>query len=96
LTSILDPNREVSPNYLEYIVTTHDGRTTSGVIVAETVTGVTLRRAGGAEETVLRRDIEEMAGTNRSLMPEGLEQSVSVQEMADLLAFLLGKRPGAK
>jgi putative heme-binding domain-containing protein len=96
LTSILDPNREVSPNYLEYMVTTRDGRTTSGVIVAETVTGVTLRRAGGAEETVLRRDIEEMAGTNRSLMPEGLEQSVSVQEMADLLAFLLDKRQGAK
>jgi putative heme-binding domain-containing protein len=96
LTSILDPNREVSPNYLEYMVTTRDGRTTSGVIVAETVTGVTLRRAGGAEETVLRRDIEEMAGTNRSLMPEGLEQSISVQEMADLLAFLLGKRREAK
>jgi hypothetical protein len=29
-------------------------------------------------------------------MPEGLEQSVSMQEMADLLAFLLGKRQGAK
>jgi putative membrane-bound dehydrogenase-like protein len=96
LTSILDPNREVSPNYLEYLVTTRDGRTTSGVIVAETVTGVTLRRAGGAEETVLRRDIEELAGTNRSLMPEGLEQSVNMQEMADLLAFLLGKGRKAK
>jgi putative membrane-bound dehydrogenase-like protein len=96
LTSILDPNREVSPNYLEYLVATRDGRTTSGVIVAETVTGVTLRRAGGAEETVLRRDIEEMAGTNRSLMPEGLEQSISVQEMADLVSYLLGKRREAK
>ena len=50
----------------------------------------------GSVETVLRRDIEEMAGTNRSLMPEGLEQTVSMQETADLLAFLLGKRPGAK
>jgi putative heme-binding domain-containing protein len=96
LTSILDPNREVSPNYLEYLVATRDGRTTSGVIVAETVTGVTLRRAGGAEETVLRRDIEEMAGTNRSLMPEGLEQSIGMQEMADLISFLLGKRREAK
>ena len=36
----------MSPNYLEYLVTTRDGRSTSGVIVAETVTGVTLRRAG--------------------------------------------------
>jgi putative heme-binding domain-containing protein len=93
LTNILDPNREVSPGYLEYLVTTRDGRTTSGVIAAETVTGVTLRRAGGVQETVLRQDIEEMAGTNRSLMPEGLEQSITVREMADLLAFLLGKGP---
>jgi putative heme-binding domain-containing protein len=92
LTSILDPNREASPNYLEYLVTTRDGRVTSGVIVAETVTGVALRRAGGVQETVLRQDIEEMAGTNRSLMPEGLEQSITTQEMADLLAFLLGPR----
>jgi putative membrane-bound dehydrogenase-like protein len=96
LASILDPNREVSPNYLEYLVTTRDGRVTSGVVVAETVTGVTLRRAGGVQETVLRQNIEEMAGTNRSLMPEGLEQSITVQEMADLLAFLLGKGAGAK
>jgi putative heme-binding domain-containing protein len=96
LTHILDPNREVSPNYLEYLVTTRDGKTTSGVIVAETVTSLTLRRTGGVQETVLRQDIEEMASTNRSLMPDGLEQTVSPQEMADLIAFLLGKPGGGK
>jgi putative membrane-bound dehydrogenase-like protein len=93
LTNILDPNREVSPNYLEYLVTTRDGKTSSGVIVAETVTSLTLKRTGGVQETVLRQNIDDMAGTNRSLMPDGLEQSINVQEMADLLAFLLGKSP---
>jgi putative membrane-bound dehydrogenase-like protein len=96
LTNILDPNREVSPNYLEYLVTTKDGKTTSGVIVAETVTGLTLKRTGGVQETVLRENIEEMTSTNRSLMPEGLEQTINPQEMADLIAFLLGKPASAK
>jgi putative heme-binding domain-containing protein len=96
LTNILDPNREVSPNYLEYLVTTKDGKTTSGVIVSETVTGLTLRRTGGVEETVLRQNIEEMTSTNRSLMPEGLEQTINPREMADLIAFLLDKSEGDK
>jgi putative membrane-bound dehydrogenase-like protein len=96
LTNILDPNREVSPNYLEYLVTTKDGKTASGVIVSETVTGLVLKRSGGVQETILRQNIEEMSCTNRSLMPEGLEQTIDPQEMADLLAFLLGKTEGAK
>jgi putative heme-binding domain-containing protein len=96
LTSILDPNREVSPNYLEYLVTTKDGKTASGVIVSETVTSLTLKRTGGVLETVLRQNIEEMTSTSRSLMPEGLEQTINPQEMADLISFLLGKNESMK
>jgi putative heme-binding domain-containing protein len=96
LTSILDPNREVSPNYLEYLVTTKDGKTVSGVIVSETVTSLTLKRTGGVQETVLRQNLEEMTSTNRSLMPEGLEQTINPREMADLIAFLLGKYESTK
>jgi len=36
----------------------------------------------------LRKDIDEIASTGISLMPEGLEKSINVQEMADLLVFL--------
>jgi putative heme-binding domain-containing protein len=89
LTHVLDPNREVAPDFLEYVVALKDGRVASGLIVTETATGVTLRRAQGAEETVLRRDIDSIASTGKSLMPEGLEAQVKPQEMADLLAFLL-------
>jgi putative heme-binding domain-containing protein len=96
LTNILDPNREVTPNYLEYLVTTKDGKTTSGILVSETISGLTLKRSGGVQEMVLRQNIEEMTSTGRSLMPEGLEQTITPQEMADLLAFLLGKPESAK
>jgi hypothetical protein len=51
---------------------------------------LTLRRPGGAENTVLSTNIDAIAGTGQSLMPEGLEARVSPREMADLIAFLEG------
>lgn len=92
MLNILDPNREVSPNYLEYVVQLNDGRVRTGVIVSETASAITLRRAEGQSETILRQDIEELSSTGRSLMPEGLEKNISIQEMADLLAFVLNKK----
>jgi len=93
LLHILDPNREVAPNFVEYVVTQTDGRSTTGIVVAETATSITLRRAEGRQETILRDDIDEMASSGRSLMPEGLEQRVSREEMADLVALLLSRKP---
>ena len=49
---------------------------------------VTLRRAENQTETVLRQDIEEIQSTGVSLMPEGLEKTITIEEMADLLTFL--------
>ena len=94
LLAILDPNREVDPRYLNYTVNTTDGRVTSGIIAAETATAVTLKRADGQTETILRSQIEELSSTGQSLMPEGVEQKVSQQEMADLIAFLLATAQG--
>jgi putative heme-binding domain-containing protein len=53
---------------------------------------VTLRRADGAVESVLRTQIDELKSTGLSLMPEGLEQRITPAEMANLLAFLKGPR----
>src|SRR5207248_3338638 len=60
LIHILDPNLEVSPEFIEYFVVLKDGRTTTGVIAAETATGLTLRRANNVQETILRQSIEEI------------------------------------
>jgi putative heme-binding domain-containing protein len=90
LLHILDPNREVAPDYLEYAVELDDGRVLTGLVAAETAASLTLRRAEGLEETVLRANIEAITSTGKSLMPEGLEARISPAEMADLIAFLLG------
>jgi putative heme-binding domain-containing protein len=88
LVNVLDPNREVNPQYLNYAVRLIDGRTLSGMIAAETATGVTLRRAENLSDTVLRIDIDQLKSTGQSLMPEGLERQIDQQAMADLLEYL--------
>ena len=88
LIDVLDPNREVAPDYMTLTVATHRGQVVSGLLAEETATTLKLRRAEGIEETILRSEIDVLRSTGRSLMPEGLEQSISLQEMADLIAFL--------
>ncbi|MFO0891653.1 MAG: c-type cytochrome, partial [Isosphaeraceae bacterium] len=88
LSDILHPNRDVAPDYVALSVATRDGQVLSGLLVEETVSGVKLRQAEGVERTVLRSEIAEIRSSGRSLMPDGLEQAIKPQDMADLLAFL--------
>lgn len=89
LVDVLDPSREVDPRFQEYVVMTKSGRLVTGIIAAESAAGLTLRRAEKAEETLLRSNIESITATPRSLMPEGLEQKIGREEMADLIVYLL-------
>jgi putative heme-binding domain-containing protein len=92
LTDILDPSRVIDNNYVNYVVKTKGGAVLSGFIASQTASSLTLRRGQGQEDVVLRQDIEEMKSSGVSLMPDGLEKNVSVEGMADLLAFLKGWR----
>jgi putative membrane-bound dehydrogenase-like protein len=88
VTNILDPNREVSPYFSLYLVETNDGRTLSGLIASETAGNLTLKRADGGTDTVLRSEIKSLTSPGISLMPEGLEAVITPQQMADLIAYL--------
>lgn len=88
LTNVLDPNREVSPNFALYIVETNDGRTLSGLIASEAAGNLTLKRADGGTDSVLRSEIKSLTSPGISLMPEGLEGAITPQQMADLIAYL--------
>jgi putative membrane-bound dehydrogenase-like protein len=88
LIDILDPSRQVSPDFINYTLTTTDGKLRTGFIAAETAASLTLRRAGEGDDTILRSQIKELRAEGKSLMPEGLEQGLTAQDMADLLSFL--------
>lgn len=89
LTNVLDPSREVNPLYVNYVCVTNDGRTLTGLIAAESAASVTLKRAEGVTDTVLRVDIDELQSTGLSIMPEGLEKQLDQQTMADVIAYLM-------
>ncbi len=89
LTNLLDPNREVTPDYLTYVVVTADGRTYTGMLANQSATTISLQRAEGEPLVLLRADIEEMRTSGISLMPEGLEKDLDVDAVADLLAYLM-------
>jgi putative membrane-bound dehydrogenase-like protein len=88
LLNVLDPNREVNPQYLNYAVLLIDGRQLTGLIASETATSLTLKRADNATDNILRIDIDQLKSTGMSLMPEGMEKQIDQAAMADLLEFL--------
>lgn len=88
MTDILNPNQAIDNNYVNYVVNLKSGKVVSGLIVAETASGITLKRAENQTDEVLRTDIEDIRSTGTSLMPDGLEKTINLQEMADLLRFL--------
>jgi putative heme-binding domain-containing protein len=88
LFDILVPNAAIDANYVNYVVSTKDGRIMTGLLTAESASSITLVRAEKQADVVLRKDVDEIASTGISLMPEGMEKSINVQEMADLLRFL--------
>jgi putative heme-binding domain-containing protein len=97
LVDILDPSSTITVGYRAYTVITQEGKVYTGTLAAETATSVTLRREKGAEDTNLRKYIDQMVAASKSLMPEGLEQQISPQDMANLLGYLRAVlRPGAR
>ncbi len=87
LNSILDPSRSVDARYMNYVAFTADGRTYSGMIAGETGNSVTLIGQDGKEQVLLRGELEELTSTGKSMMPDGLEKDLSVEDLADLIAY---------
>jgi putative heme-binding domain-containing protein len=88
LADILHPNRSIADAYEFWSVTLKNGSAVSGLIASETSTSVTLKDLAGQTRTIPRSDIVSLQSSDVSVMPEGLENSVNVEQMRDLLAFL--------
>jgi putative membrane-bound dehydrogenase-like protein len=93
LEQILDPNREINPAYINYTAALIDGRIVTGMIASESATSITLKRAEGATDVILRSQIDEMISTGVSLMPEGLEKDITPEQLADIIAYVRRRQP---
>ncbi len=89
LRSILEPSREVAPQYYPSQVKLKDGSEFTGIMLRSSNTEV-FRDLTGKERSFPQTDIVKRTELKTSLMPQGLPVSLTDVELRDLLAFLTG------
>ena len=95
LSNVFDPSLVIGASYQARTIATTEGRVVTGLVAEESDQRVVLKVQGGKQEIVPRSQIEEMKTSELSLMPEDLEKTLNMQEIADLFAFItLDKPPG--
>jgi putative heme-binding domain-containing protein len=92
LEAIVFPSSTIVPEYRGLNLITKEGQTITGLVVSQTEEALFVRTSQLAEVRLARGQIEEVAPANVSLMPQGLEKSMTDQEFADLLEFLFERR----
>jgi putative heme-binding domain-containing protein len=65
-----------------------DGQFVEGWIVSQKENSVTLRTVAGSDKTILKSNIKSSTNTGKSLMPVGLEKSMTKDGFIDLIAYL--------
>ena len=96
LSNVFDPSLVIGASYQARSVITADGRILTGLLAEDNPQRIVLKTQGGKLEIVPRAEVEEVAISQLSLMPEGLEKQLTLEQLADLFAFLaLDKPPGS-
>ncbi|WP_339713819.1 PVC-type heme-binding CxxCH protein [Cyclobacterium amurskyense] len=88
LLNVLEPSAEIQDAYKLVVITTMDGRTYTGNVVAENGKQLTLKIAGQEPVKINKSSIQNKEITNVSLMPPGLFESLSEKEIVNLMAYL--------
>jgi putative heme-binding domain-containing protein len=88
--AIAFPSASFAREFRTYVIVTGEGKVHTGVISRQTADSVFLRRADLAEVRISRKNIEEMQESPTSIMPKGLDKTLTKEELQNLLAFLQG------
>jgi putative heme-binding domain-containing protein len=96
LLSILNPNAEIREGYAAVEVETKDGRSLTGFVADRDSNALVLRTLDGENTTLRPSEIDSLKPTGRSLMPEGLLDGLSDQQLRDLFAYLRSSQPMTK
>ncbi len=86
--SVLFPSKTVREGYQQLIVEKRDGEELSGIVKTETADKLVLIDTAAREHSVPRSEIKARRLSALSIMPEGLQAGMSLEEFADLIAYL--------
>jgi putative heme-binding domain-containing protein len=92
LTNVIDPNLVIGKPYYVNVARTKKGDVFSGLLVEETESRIVLKD-GTKTEAIERSNLDRLVVQNISMMPEGLEQTMTEREFSDLVSFLLTREP---
>lgn len=88
LTNILEPSADIQDDYKMVVITTRDGRTYAGTVASENSANLTLKVVGQDPVVIAKSTIQSREVTPVSMMPPGLLEALSEQEVINLVAFL--------
>jgi putative heme-binding domain-containing protein len=89
LADIADPNASINPDAVGYVVTLKNGNRLVGTRLGESALELQLAQVGGTVSKIRKTDIEATEPMSVSLMPPGLEKTLTPAELRDLMAYLL-------
>ncbi len=87
--SIIHPDAGINFGYEGYMITLNDGSVIGGITESHTETDLDLKLPGGNKMSLKTSDISSMEQMENSMMPSGLEKSMSTQELVDLVEYLM-------
>jgi putative heme-binding domain-containing protein len=88
MESILQPSKDIAPEFEAVAVATKEGQVITGLRVNETNFNIQLREENGRFHSFLKRDLDEVKVQKKSLMPENFGELLTVKELHDLFAYL--------
>ncbi len=99
LENIIDPSGVVNADFRMSVIDLKDGRTLNGVIRSKTARTLSVQTMT-EQLTIELTEVDKLAESTLSLMPEGLAEALSPEQMRDLIAYLMHRSqvplPGAK
>jgi putative heme-binding domain-containing protein len=93
LVSIVDPSAAIREEYTNFRVDTSDDQTFIGLIKERGADSVTIADATGQRTVIPKRDVRDERALTVSIMPEGLLDGLSEQQLRDLFAYLQASPP---
>jgi putative heme-binding domain-containing protein len=89
MESILQPSKDIDPQYEAVQVVTADGNVIKGLRINETNFSLQLREENGRFHSFAKRDLEAFQVLPTSLMPADIAEQLTVKQLHDLFAFLM-------
>jgi putative heme-binding domain-containing protein len=88
LEAVLFPSQRIEQGFDPVRILTVDGRILNGIVLARSGSEISLRISADKVETIALSEIEEQRPSDVSIMPAGMLELLSLQEIADLLSLL--------